>query len=822
MITLLLAASAALRVVPAEVKLSGAGAAQQFVAIATDETGAEIDVTNDAQWSISPAASTARLDGARLVARTDGQFTVTASYRSAKAKAAARVSDSAVERPFAFARDIGGIFTKRGCNNAACHGGVKGRGGLKLSANGLHPKDDYEWIVKGGTYQVLTSEVSGERVPRINKAAPEESLLLAKATMAKPHGGGKRIEKDSEDFRTIVKWVAAGAPYGESGTGRPAITGLEVFPVRAAIPVGGKHRLLVTARFSDGHTEDFTNQVVYSSNNGEVATVSADGVMSAQRLGETSILIRAPGQLATAGVGVIGPPIANYPAIPRFNLIDEPILAKLKQFRIVPSEVATDGEFLRRACLDLTGTLPPAARAREFLASRDPRKREKLVDALIGSPEFVDYWTFRFSDIFRVAIFANGLTPKFSQKYWEWIRANVETNRPYNEVAHERLAAQGYGPASRHFIPYNQIGAASDTMAEEVRVFFGRRLDCAQCHNHPYENWSQDQFWGMAAFFGRLFKMGPVVFDHPSNMDLSSKDVDGKVELLHPRTKMALKPVLLDGSDPRVAPEANPRQALARWMTSHPYFAEAAVNRMWGYFFARGIVDPVDDFRSTNPPTHPELLTALAEDFRKHGYDLRHLMKTIVMSRTYQTSNRPNATNRQDTANYSRSLPRAIDAEVLLDAVVAVTGVPETFNTAVSDGGAVGQAPAGTRAINLKDPDMFFSRFLELYGRPNRGAIPERDGKPSLGQALHMLAGATYVNRLAAPESRLRRLLDAGASDDRVQEEFYLAAFARLPDPDEKREFAAILAERGANGREAALREFAWALISSREFAENH
>ena len=249
-------------------------------------------------------------------------------------------------------------------------------------------------------------------------------------------------------------------------------------------------------------------------------------------------------------------------------------------------------------------------------------------------------------------------------------RESIESNRPYDEVARERISAQGYGPASRHFLPYNQIGTPADVMAEEVRVFMGRRLDCAQCHNHPYENWSQDQFWGMAAFFGRLFRMGQVVIDHPANMDLSSKDVGGSIELLHPRTKALVKPALLDNSALSVAPDGNPRKELARWMTSHPYFAEAAVNRIWGHFFARGIVDPVDDFRSTNPPTHPELLAALAADFRSHGYDLRHLMKTIVSSRTYQLSHRPNATNRDDVTNYSRSLSRGLDAEVLLDAVV--------------------------------------------------------------------------------------------------------------------------------------------------------
>jgi hypothetical protein len=357
-------------------------------------------------------------------------------------------------------------------------------------------------------------------------------------------------------------------------------------------------------------------------------------------------------------------------------------------------------------------------------------------------------------------------------------------------------------------------------MAEEVRVFMGRRLDCAQCHNHPYENWSQDQFWGMAAFFSRMFKMGPVVFDHPTNMDLSSKDAGGSTELLHPRTKAPVKPVLLDRSPLSVSPDGNPRIELARWMTSHPYFAEAAVNRIWGQFFARGIVDPVDDFRSTNPPTHPELLAALAADFRSHGHDLRHLMKTIVSSRTYQLSHTPNATNSDDVTNYSRSLSRGLDAEILLDAVADVTGIPETFSTAVTDGAAVGQAPAGTRAVQLRDPDTFFSRFLELYGRANRGAIPERNTKPNLSQALHVLAGASYVDRLGAPDGRLARLLQSGAPDEKIFEEFYLAALGRFPTVSEMQELKGILAQRSS--REAGLREFVWALISSREFAENH
>jgi len=805
--------------VPETAALEGARAGQQFLAMAAYEDGTQKDVTGEVVWSVSnPALATVSGVG-RVAALGDGTVAVVAELGGVKGRSTVRIAGSKRERPFQFGRDIGSILTKRGCNGSACHGGVKGRGGLKLSANGLHPEDDFEWITKGGTYQVLTAEVAGERVPRIDRREPEKSLLLQKPLGLLAHGGGKRLEKDSEDYRTIMEWVKRGAPYGTPGE-TAQLAGLEIYPTMATMGVAGAQRLLVTGLFTDGRREDFTNQVLFSSNNGEVATVTAEGVVKGKALGETAILIRAAGQVASVGVGVIGAPVARYPVVPRGNFVDEAVFAKLKKFNLVPSELSGDAEFLRRVCLDLTGSLPPPERVREFVRLRDPKKRERVVDALIGSPEFVDFWTFRFADIFRVAIFANGLTPKFSQKYWEWIRANVAANRPYDEVARERLSAQGYGAASRHFLPYNQIGPPADVMAEEVRVFFGRRLDCAQCHNHPYENWSQDQFWGMAAFFGRLFKAGPVVFDHPANMDWSSKDVDGKIELLHPRTKVVVKPVLLDSSPLAMREDGNPRQELARWMTKHPYFAEATVNRIWGYFFGRGIVDPVDDFRSTNPATHPELLAALARDFEKNGYNLQKLMKTIVMSRTYQLAHEANGTNRTDVTNYSHSLSRALEAEVMLDAVVAVTGVAETFTTAVSEGGAVGQAPAHTRAINLKDPDMYFSRFLELYGRPSRGAIPERSGKPSLGQALHMLAGATYVDRLSAPRSRLRGLLDRGATDASIFGEFYVAALGRGPDAEETAELGKLVAERG--DREAGLREFVWALISSREFAENH
>jgi hypothetical protein len=583
--------------------------------------------------------------------------------------------------PFEFARDIGGIFTRKGCNSPACHGGVKGRGGFKLSAAALYPKEDYEWIVQGGAYQVLSAEAAGSRVPRIDLAHPEKSLLLLKPTAAVPHGGGRRFASGSPEYRTILEWIRNGAPFGVEPAAENRVERLEILPPVITLERGGSQQLRVMARFADGRAEDFSGQALFASNDKDVASVEEDGVVHARRLGETAILVRAAGQAASASVGVIGDRLARYPAVERNNFIDDFIFGKLRRFRIAPSPLAGDNEFLRRVCLDLAGTLPPPERVREFVASRDPRKREKLIDTLIGSPEFVDYWTYRFDDVFRVAVFSNGIQPKWSQMYGEWVRDSIARNKPYDQMARERLAAEGYDGPSRHFLPYDVIGPPGETMAEEVRVFFGRRLDCAQCHNHPYENWSQDQFWGLAAFFERTFKMGDtgteyVVFEHPLNEDMGNADVNGSLKMYHPRTKKELVPTLLDGRVVTASARENPRKVLAEWMVHHPYFAEAAVNRMWSCFFGRGLVDPVDDFRSTNPPTHPELLARLAEEFRANHHDLRWLMRLIVTSRAYQASGRVTENNRDDLTNYSHAPARSLDAEVLLDALCDVTGVP--------------------------------------------------------------------------------------------------------------------------------------------------
>ena len=806
-----------LRLVPEEVKLWGAGAVQRVLVLGRFADGLERDVTQRSKFSISDSTRAKLKEPGQVVAVADGQATLTAEVDGAKAQVNVQVAGSEQTRPFSFARDVGGIFTKRGCNSNDCHGSVKGKGGFKLSANALYPKEDYEWVVEGGTYQVLAAGSDGARVPRINLEDPEKSLLLAKPAMQVAHGGGPLIAVGSADYETILNWIRQGALYGEEDdTGAVQVERIEVLPKSVVLDGSGKRQLLVTAYLSNGQQEDVSGQVLYVSNNPEVVEVSESGLVKAVKTGETAVMIRAAGHAVSAGFGVISEPIADYPEIPRRNYIDDHVFAKLKKFNIIPSETASDEEFLRRVCLDVTGTLPPPDRVLEFLNNTDPNKRDKLIDILLDSPEYIDYWTFRFADLYRVAMGPQG-DLKNTKLYWEWVRDKIARNVPYDQIARERIAAQGYDGPSRHYYHVGgELPTPGNMMSEQLRVFLGRRLDCAQCHNHPYEKWSQDQYWGLAAFFGRLSRIGELGKDMLIIDDPAGHGEFGQgAKVIHPRTKSEVEPTFLDGRALAEDERTDLRMRLAEWATSQAYFDEAIVNRMWGLFFSRGIVDPVDDFRLTNPPTHPELLETLAKDFRENRHDLKYLIRLITQSQTYQLSSDPNRTNKDDKINYSHSIARPLDPEVLLDAVSQVTGVYEEF-----DNWMYSSEPPGMRAINLPWPDAVPSQFMDVYGRPNRLTVPERKVKANLGQALHLLAGPTYTSKLAAAGSRIDRLVKRGASDGEIIDEFYMAALVRLPTAEERDGLEEAIAAFG--DRREALQDLAWALIATREFAFNH
>jgi len=735
------------------------------------------------------------------------------------------VSADEPARPFSFERDVGAVLTKYGCNAAECHGGVIGRGGFKLSLGGLYPEQDYYWITRGGDYQVLTDEPGGEQVPRIDLKDPEKSLLLLKPTAEVDHEGGERFEKGSPAYELLLRWIRRSAPYAEEQAEDFRIEEIEVHPGEVVLARGEEIPVRVTAVLADGEREDINNEVHFEIANEMVATVDLDGNVAGIEIGETDLLIRAAGKSASVRVGVVTPLAENFPDVPRVNFIDEHIFAKLRRFQIRPSELSGDAEFLRRVCLDLTGTLPPPSRVREFLSDDDPNKRQQLIEILLDSPEYIDYWTFRFADLFRVK----------DPLYWNWLRDSIAKNLPYNDIAALRIAAVGTdGPARFHG---TKVVPMADLLAEDMRLFLGRRLDCAQCHDHPWDTWSQDQFWGMAAFYAGLTSTewidNQVVYDDPNGQEVDW-GVDSIETLryrqpIHPRTKELVEETffVVGRQEAKVA-SGSPRQQLAGLVTGHPYFAEAIVNRIWSYFFHRGFVEPVDHFSSVNPPSHPRLLAALAGEFRDNGHDLKHLIRTIVTSRTYQLSATPNESNASDEFNFSHGRPRPLVAEVLFDAISQVVGVPVQFEN--KRAGTV--APPGRRAIQLKMPAKWSSQFLDIYDRPFRRALPERGDEPTLQQAMHILVGDTYSENLSTAGSRLDPSLSGGSSNRDILDEFYLAALTRYPSEDEANRIVASLAEPAplagnsvftqTDQRREALEDLVWAILCSREFAYNH
>ena len=798
-----------LRVIPQQVNLWGEGASHRVLVLGSYNDGLERDVTLESTFSISDPGVAAIRNGVKLMALSDGEAVLRAEFEDQIAATRVHIADSGKTRSFSFERDIGGILTKHGCNGSECHGAIKGKGGFKLSLHGRFPSDDYRWIVEGQRYVGLTP-VSGPNNPRVSVDEPAKSLLLLKPTMSVSHGGGRRFDNASSDYQTILDWVRRRAPYGAHGEVEGLrIKALEVLPEQVVLQTQEQQQLLVIARFFNGQREDITDRVRYSSNNSEIVEVTAGGRVKAVRRGETVVIVRAPGASASARFGVINQPVSRLTTVTPRNFIDDHIYSKLRKFHILPSGLSSDAEFLRRACLDVTGTLPPPQRVREFLASQDPEKRDKLIETLLDSPEYIDYWTFRFADFLRV-MWSNAST------YKAWIRNSLAANKPFDEMARERVSAQGVSGAARHYFRRTgEVLLPEDVVTEDARAFLGLRLDCAQCHNHPYEGWTQEQFWGMAAFYGRASRVRDfgIVFDDPAG---HGERRDPRV--VHPHTQTEVQPRFLDGTSLREEEMADPRLRLGQWMTRSPHFAKVIVNRIWAHFWGRGIVDPVDDFRVTNPPTHVGLLEALAQDFRENGHDLKNLMRLILQSRTYQVSGDPNESNRHDRINYARALPRRLDAEILLDAISRVTEVDEVFVIHHYVGGGV-ELP-GTRAIHLT-PEISPTHFLDVYGRPPlRETIPIRDPQAKLGQALHMLAGPAFTRKISAKGGRLGRMIEQGAPDREIIEDFYLAALTRFPSQREMEELLQLIVRLPS--RKKALEGLAWGLIASREFTYNH
>jgi hypothetical protein len=781
-----------LQLEPKSVFLSGPAESQSLILSGLRSDGLAVDLTSAARFeSEDSRVATIGADGiVRAVSK--GSTYIFARVGGQQARVFVVVRDNDVVRPFSFASDVAPIISHFGCNGSNCHGTLTGQSGFKLSLFGYDPDADYEAIVKASDGR------------RINKSEPEKSLLLRKPTFAVAHGGGFVMEPGSQEYQALKKWISEGTPKGTAGG--PRLAALEVYPrdQRILTRTDQTQRLVVVGRYSDGTEVDMTRKVRYISSNADVAAVSPEGIVKPVRDGEASIMVRSLGAVGVARIGVVlRPPVARYPKFPRNNLIDDFVFGKLARLNIVPSKLCTDSEFIRRASLDLTGALPAPDEVQKFLADKAIDKRSRLVDDLLRRPAHADFWSMKWGDLLTN-------TPQFlyngTAYFQAWIRDALAANVPYDRFARELITASGgtYEALPSNF--YSVMKKPEEMATFTSQVFLGVSLECARCHDHPSENWRRDDFMGLAAFFSQVkFKGGP-------RNNERFLYIDPELEFKHPDTKQPVNAKFLGGNWVSFRPGEDRRERLAEWLTapSNPYFARAAVNRVWKEIMARGIVEPADDFRATNPATHPELLDQLAADFVAHGFDLRQLMARILNSRTYQLSAQSNETNREDKIGYSRHYLRRLSAEQLLDAISQVTEVPEQFPYFYP----------GKGATQLPDP-IVDSYFLTIFDRASReNATCARRQSTSLNQSLHLLGGNTINSKIRDDRGVISRLLREGRTDREIIEHFYLAALSRYPAGDEMA--AGLSGLNQSSTRRAGLEDVLWAVLNSKEFLYNH
>ena len=708
---------------------------------------------------------------------------------------------SAEEQSLHFANDIVPILSRFSCNASGCHGKAEGQNGFKLSVFGFDPAADH---------RALTMEARGRRV---FPASPEQSLVLLKAGGGLPHGGGVRIPPDRPEYQTLRQWIAQGCPVGAADA--PRAVKIEVSPAEREMVMGQSLPLVVRATYSDGKQVDVTRLARFQSNHEGLAAVSEEGVVTVGHTpGIAAVMASFADNVAVFRVLIPrGEKIDPDPAVTEHNFIDKHVYKRLAQLQVVPAEVCSDAEFLRRVYLDLIGTLPTADEARRFLADQRTNRRALLVDELLARPEFADYWALKWADLLRVDRQALGFKPAYDE--YRWIRQSLATGMPLDQFAREIVTASGplaENPQGHLFRAVPEPGKAASTLSQ---VFLGVRVECAQCHHHPYDRWGQDDYYAMAAYFAPLSRR-----DSPLGEILVAA---GAAEATHPKTgqKIAPRPLGVERSSFRSGNGMNPvlpdpRHELAAWMTSpdNPFFAKNLANRVWAHFLGRGLVEPVDDVRPTNPPSNPELLDALAADLVQQKFDLRGLIRTICASRVYQHSTRPNPTNERDEQNYSRALLKRLDAEVLLDAVCQTTGVPEKFSG----------ASAGTRAIELWDSQVEHD-FLRLFGRPVRASACEceRVVEPSVAQVLHLLNSERVQQKLSHDAGLIASLCRRESDDGRLAEELYLTIFSRFPTAGERQTAVGHLQRAtDAAARRAAAEDLAWTMLNSLEFVFNH
>ncbi len=788
----------ALKLLPDAVTLHDARDSQRVLVMGQAENGDWVDLTRIAAFA--PAAPLVALDGdGYLEARKTGETNVVISVGNIKATLPVKVLSIDIP-PARYVHDIQPILGKLGCNSGTCHGSQKGKNGFFLSLRGYDTEFDYKQLIH---------DINGRR---INQFDPSQSLMLLKPTGDVPHEGGAVLAKGSRHYNTLLQWISEGAPY-EAPEARDFK--LEVLPHEVNLDLPGRSQeVVVIAHYADGAKRDVTRESVLSSSDTEVAMMT-NNVVTGIRRGESAVLVRYEGQYSTAVITIMGDR-TGYAWVdqPQYNYIDEHIDNKLKKIKSLPSELATDAEFARRVYLDLTGLPPTPQQAKAFIEDTAPtrEKREKLINTLVGSEPYIEHWTNKWADLLQNN--SGQLGDKGTWMFRGWIRDAIASNKPYDKFVHELLTAQGgqyTNPAVAYYLTLGkEKGQPVNTgkITEDItQTFLGVRFNCNKCHDHPFEKWTQNQYYQFGAYFAQVqFKPGRL----PGETVVYRNYNGGEVQ--HPKTNINVVPQVPYGSASQATSELDRRDALAHWLvsTENELFARSYVNRVWSYFFGRGIIDPVDDIRAGNPPSNPELLDALTADFIKSGHDVRHLMKTIASSRTYQHSIKANKWNQGDRLNFSHATPRRLTAEQLLDALAISTAIPQKF----------AGLPAGMRAAQVADGRVKGDDFTELFGRPNRESACEcaRTDSMTLGHAMKMIMGPTINDALANAGNRFTKLAGEIKDDAALTDAIYYAVLCRPATEEEKK--SVNYTEGGTRAEIAA--DLAWALFNSPAFLFNH
>jgi hypothetical protein len=713
-----------------------------------------------------------------------------------------------------FELDVMPILSKAGCNGGGCHGAIAGKAGFRLSLFGYDPKSDY---------LTITRDARGRRV---DLADPGTSLLLTKPTMALPHKGGKRLDVGGDDYQTLATWIEAGCPGPKPG--EKTLVGIDLGPAESVAAPGQKVALAVTARYSDGSTRDVTRWSRFTSADETVATVDPAGGVSVIGHGAGAVTAWFSSRIAVANVVAPFPHAvspADYSSAPRANVIDELNLAQLEQLHLKPSPPCDDATFLRRAFIDTIGRLPTPEEVRSYLADTSPAKKQRLVDLLLARPEFIDYWAYKWSDILLVS--GARLRPAAIDAYYRWIRDRVAENTPWDQFVRQVVTSRGSSidNGASNFYAVHQD---PETMAENVaQAFLSLSINCAKCHNHPLEKWTNDQYYSFANLFARVRAKG-WGGEFRSGDGVRTLYAEAKGDLLQPKTGRPQPPAPLDGAALPMDDAADRREPLAAWLTApdNPYFTRAIVNRVWANFFGLGLVEPVDDLRSTNPASNEKLLTALSAFTVEHGYDLKALMRLILLSETYARSSMPLPENRDDRRWFARAYPRRLMAEVLSDAIADVTGVRDSYTQIVLNDGSTQKAEGygpDTRALELRDSKVK-NPFLDTFGRNAREITCEceRSNQPSLVQVLHLSNGTTLNDKLAAPAGRITQILATDPKPTDLVEEAWVRTLSRRPTDAERKPFEELLAAAQADEKRQVVEDMYWSLLTSREFLFRH